>query len=157
MPSYYFDTNALLKYYRSSAKGSLTVRRLVSSHNVILSSLTQLEFTNVLMKEYRRGNLRRSEAERLVERLRRDISITGVNTNRPFRTVEMPDGIFKRAENLLLLNFRTDIVANDALHIAIVEKLSSAMSDLVMVSSDNGIKYVCNKIALATFDPEIEP
>jgi predicted nucleic acid-binding protein len=152
--TYYFDTNALIKYYRQTELGRLNLRRLVATNTILISALTQLEFTNVLMKEYRRQNIRKAQAVALIKRMRRDTSLTGMNAGRPFQSIELPSGIFRGAEALLWQHYRIDIVANDALHIAIADKLMDNHSDLEMVTSDKGVKFVCGQINLMVFDPE---
>ena len=68
MPSsetrYYFDTNALWKYYKANEneKGILNIRRLVanSPHPILISPLTLLEFIDILTKNVRQKNIKQS-------------------------------------------------------------------------------------------------
>lgn len=156
MSTYYFDTNALLKYYgRGGEKGRLALRRLVSSSStILLSPLTQIEYMHVIMKEVRRKHIRKAEATALVERLRRDINASSQKSTRPFTAVALPDGCFRRGESLLLNYPSVDIGTIDALHIAIAEKLAVEHVGLVLATSDRGMQFVCKQINLAFFDAE---
>lgn len=152
MTVYYFDTSALFKFYGNEA-GSLTVHRLVANNQTLVSPLTQIEYVNRLLKGYRQHQLRPSEVRKLVERLRRDINILPEKSTRPFTAVELPAGIFGRAENLLLSFSRTNLSAMDALHLAIAEKLQIHYPGLVLITADHGMQAVCTSIKLQYFDP----
>ncbi|MDZ4763160.1 MAG: type II toxin-antitoxin system VapC family toxin [Chloroflexota bacterium] len=162
MPSYYLDANALVTYYieTEGATGKQNLRRLVSDHQAYISPLTQLEFVHVLMKFTRKGLLRLSNAKSYVKELISDTQVTGQIVRRPFRMIDLPDGVFKRAERLLLDNGDLSIGSADMLHIAIIEKQRAQIIDLTMITSDGGatdgkMKKVCQKIGIPFFDPEL--
>jgi hypothetical protein len=73
---YYFDANALLKYYQDE-KGSLKIRRLVSNSSspILISSLTVLECLTVVIKSYRQGVFKKKKAKNIINRLKRDRDI----------------------------------------------------------------------------------
>ena len=149
---YYFDANALFKYYRDEA-GSLEVRRLVSSAKPIyISSLTWLECQSVLKKQQRQGKLKPRLVRQVWNRLRDDVS-QSVTTLRPFCELPMPDGCFRKAESILLEHAgQLSFGANDALHVAIASLIPDKP---IFVTSDQSLKNVCNNIDLPYLDPEV--
>ena len=77
-------------------------------------------------------------------------------TSRPFQLILMPDIAFQLAKNILLqhaYNFRVETV--DALHLAIVKKLQ-IHSPITIVTSDQSMQKVCERIFVPFYDPEIE-
>ncbi len=152
---YYFDANALFKYYRDQ-KGSLNIRRLVSNSTkpVLLSSLTLLECFGVVMKYYRKKYLKKKDVTKLFKRIRRDAGIINTST-RPFRIIPMPDRTFSLAQSILLQYACTyQIGSNDALHLAIMKRFDINEKFFIMVTSDNSMKRVCEKICTPIYDPE---
>jgi len=155
--NHYFDTNALFKYYHNE-KGSLRIRRLVSkaSYPIIVSSLTVLECFGVIMEYYRKGNLKKKHVNDLYQRLDKDMG-KNKDTNRPFQIIEMPDGVFQLAKNILFqyaYSFRVE--SADALHLAIVKKLQTQSSSITMITSDKSMQKVCEHLGIPFYDPEIE-
>jgi len=151
---YYFDANALWKFYRDE-KGDLNIRRLVSNsaHPILISLLTRLEFVSVLMKYFRQGHLKRRALNRIVERLIRDTR-SGTKT-RPFLLVSLPPASFQLAESFLLQYAdKLDIGSDDCLHLAIVTKLKLNIPTIIMVTSDNSLQKACEKIDITVYDPE---
>ncbi len=151
---YYFDANALFKYYRDQ-EGSLNIRRLVSHSSVpvLVSSLTLLECFGVVMKYQRKKFLKQKDVNKIFKRIRRD---AGINTKtRPFEIMPMPDGVFRLAQSILLQHACVfQIGSNDALHLAIIKKLELQLFSIVMVTSDNSMKNVCYRIQTPVYDPE---
>ncbi|MDM8521917.1 type II toxin-antitoxin system VapC family toxin [Desulfococcaceae bacterium HSG8] len=152
---HYFDANALFKYYQDQ-KGSLNIRRLVSRSPkpVMVSSLTLLECFGVVVKYQRKRLLKQKDVNKVFKRIRRD---AGKNTKiRPFEIIPMPDGVFRLAQSILLQHARIfQIGSNDALHLAIVKKSEPKASSTVMVTSDNSMKNVCDRIQTPVYDPEL--
>jgi len=157
--TYYFDANALLKYYLPKEEsGSLQVQRLVErcDEKILVSDLTLLEFCSVIMKKRRyqkspvdseqyRQALNQKQAEQVFERLKRDVRIF-------FTVVPLPEGAFHLAENILLRDAVIySIGSNDALHLAIVQKLSSQP---ILVTSDGSLQRVCERNQMTFYDPE---
>jgi predicted nucleic acid-binding protein len=154
---YYFDTNALWKFYRDQS-GAVNIHRLVadSSTQVLISSLTLVEFVGVLMKYYRKGQVRRRQINKIVKRLRRDAGT--VNPHRPFRVVNFSDTAFREGERLLL-HYAGDaaIQTNDALHLAIaMHNDASPSPTVVFVTSDGALGAVVQKQCLGCYDPETD-
>ncbi|MDY7075645.1 MAG: type II toxin-antitoxin system VapC family toxin, partial [Chloroflexota bacterium] len=138
--SYYFDANALWKFYRDE-KGDMNVRRLVarSPSQVLISPLTMLEFFGVLMKYYRQRLLKRKQVRAVAKRLRRD-STTG-NVHRPFRMVQVLTDSFRQAQSILLQEASEyNIQANDALHLAILLALNTS-DPVVLVTCDKSLQH----------------
>lgn len=152
---YYFDANALWKFYRNE-KGSLEIHRLVSNSPdpIILSTLTSIEFINVLMKYVRRGNLKRRVLQRIVKRYRRNIGVDNLKP-RPFTIIQVPENSFVLAEKILLQYAgSSNIGSQDALHLAIAAKLQIKTPNITVVTSDNPMKNICNEMGLAIYDVE---
>jgi predicted nucleic acid-binding protein len=154
---YYFDANALLKYYQDE-DGSLKIRRLVSNSStpILISPLSLLECLSVVMKFYRRGIFKRKTVNSIVYRLRRDREYGSDAKKRPFQVIPIPDDTFMFAENILFQHaFTFDIGSNDALHLAIVKKLQLHLSP-ILVTSDNSMQKVCERLSISFYDPEID-
>jgi predicted nucleic acid-binding protein len=64
---YYFDANALVKYYREE-QGSLQIKRLVSNAKpILISPLTLVECVSVLMKFNRNNQLKRRKLIKIIK------------------------------------------------------------------------------------------
>ena len=153
--TYYFDANALWKFYRDEP-GDLNIRRLVSNATtqILISPLTMLEFIGVLMKYYRKGHLKRKQVRALAKRLRRDAALT--SSNRPFRVISLPHGAFRAAEGILLQwGYQYDLQSNDSLHLAIVVKLNEA-NPVVVVTCDNSLTHTARHEKMSCYNPETE-
>lgn len=150
---YYFDANALFKYYRNE-EGSLNVRRLVSSAKPIyISPVTWLECQSILKKQQRQGKLKPRAVRQVWNRLRDDVSQSSA-TSRPFCELPMPGRCFRHAGSILLeYAGQFQFSANDALHLAIANLLPDKP---IFVTSDQSLKNVGNNIGLSCYDPEIE-
>ncbi len=150
---YYFDANALFKYYQDE-KGSLRIRRLVARtpHPILVSELTLLECFSIAVKRYRQKHLKKKVVRNMLKHLRKDVCAP----IRPFNIILMPDGLFRLGENILLQYALTfDIGSNDALHLAIVKKLQLQPSP-ILVTSDNSMQKVCEQLSIPFYDPETE-
>ncbi|MCS6836993.1 MAG: type II toxin-antitoxin system VapC family toxin [Anaerolineae bacterium] len=156
MACYYFDTNALYKYYRGGEKGAEALERMVGQSLIFVSALTQLELIQVFFKEQRRGNLKKRAVQRLVEKMRRDTT-TDIQSSRPFKMTAFSLVCFEQAA-ALLLQHGSDLAFGslDALHLAIAQELQAAQPGVRMVTSDRGVKAVCERIKLAYVDPETD-
>lgn len=154
--NYYFDTNALFKYYKSEA-GTLNIRRFVSNSSkpVLVSSLTLLECFGVMMEYYRKRQLKKKDVNDLYKRLEKDVA-KNWETTRPFQRIKMPEGSFRLAKDILFqqgYTFRVE--ATDALHLAIAKKLSE-LSPVIMVTSDHAMQHVCKHLSISVYDPEMD-
>jgi len=153
---YYFDANALFKYYQDE-KGALKIRRLVTlaPNSVLVSQLSLLECFGIVVKRYRQKLLKRKNVKTMFKHLRKDARLN--TQHRPFEIIEMPEGVFRMAENILLQHALTfDIGSNDALHIAIVKTLQSQSLSPILVTSDKSMQRVCERLSIAFYDPESE-
>jgi predicted nucleic acid-binding protein len=155
LQTYYFDTNALWKYYQDQP-GALNVRRLVSSPHalILVSPLTLVEFIGVLMKYYRKRLIKRKDVHAITKRLRRDIGVG--NSRRPFKLVALPEDVFHEGQSILLEHGSIfDIQTNDALHLAVVVTLNSAQSSrVILVTCDNSLHHASEKKFVPWYDPE---
>jgi hypothetical protein len=83
---YYFDTNALLKYYNPwikhfpEEKGILQIRRLVSNSltPILVSPLTSLELIGKLTSFFRQNVLKRRTLHSITDHLKKDIVIKNI-------------------------------------------------------------------------------
>jgi len=152
---YYFDANALFKYYQDE-KGWLKIRRLVAltPNPVLVSELTLLECFGIAVKRHRQKLLKFKHVKKMLKHLRKD---AGVNTQtRPFSIISMPESLFRLAENILFQHALTfDIGSNDALHLAIVKELQSPHT-VILVTSDKSMQNVCKRLSIPFYDPEAE-
>lgn len=161
--SYYFDANALLKFYGldkelDNSEIFTAIRRLSINHTVYVSNLTYLETLGVLMKRVRhpkdRQKIDRRKLNQLIDQMKRDI---GATQRHRFQLIPAQDGIFRSARALMTEHAnKYELGVNDALHIAMVKTLTSSV---IMVTSDGGkragkMKGVCAEIGLEVFDPE---
>ena len=159
---YYFDCNALWKYYRGEdegEKGLDNIEKLVSTspHPIIISPLTQLEFFGRLMKSYRQSIVKHKKIHQITKKVRRDISIIPQNSTRYFLSVPFPEGIFRQAEGYLLQHINDSVGCNDTLHLSIVKKLQeTTFPSIVMITSDRPLKNVCGKNGIPVYDPETD-
>ncbi|MCK5521789.1 MAG: type II toxin-antitoxin system VapC family toxin [Thiomargarita sp.] len=152
---YYFDANALFKYYHDE-KGDLKIRRLVSNSQkpILISSLTLLEYFNVVM-QYRRKNIfKNKHINTVFNHLIKDARYN--TTNRPFQIIPVSEEVFSVAQNILFHHARTfQIGSYDALHLAIFKQISSETS-AILVTSDQSMQKVCEQISISFYDPEKE-
>ncbi len=120
---YYFDANALVKYYQEQ-KGCLNIRRLVanSPQPIMVSPLTIVEYVGVLTRYLRQHHLKRTQLNSIVSRLRHDVGIA--TKTRPFMVTPMPPNVYQVAESLLLRYAHQAIGSKDGLHLAVVVKLN---------------------------------
>lgn len=157
MNDFYLDTNAFFKYYYHHEKGSLALRRLVSTapKPILISSLTLVECFAVVMEHFRQGKLKKKQVNDLYVRLDKDVGQTA-QTNRSFQLVSVPDGTFQMAKNILLHHAYTfRVETTDALHLAIVKQLQG-QSPVVMVTSDQSMQKVCDRLVIPVYDPETD-
>jgi predicted nucleic acid-binding protein len=151
---YYFDANALFKYYQDE-KGDLNIRRLVANTQkpVLVSSLSLLECFNIVMR-YRRKNLfKNRHVNRIFKQLKKDARFNA--THHPFEIIAISDNIFPIAQNILFHHARSfQIGSMDALHLAIIQKLQLQTSP-ILVTSDKSMQQVCKQLAISFYDPEI--
>jgi len=155
---YYFDTNALLKYYNpllkqfSEEKGILRIRRLVANSPIpiLISPMTSLELVGKVTALFRQHVVHKKTLRTITTHLRKDIGIN--TTTRPFEMVELPNNVFRLAETILLEKAKFAIGSNDALHLAIVQKLP--LDKVIMVTSDQSLQKVCEQTQVPFYDPE---
>ncbi len=152
---YYFDTNALIKHYISQDQET-TLRRLSTTATVYISNLTYLEMLGVLMKFFRKKEIKRKHLNSIIEQLKRDI---GTTSRHRFQLITTQEGVFQKARALMIRYAeKYELGTNDSLHIAMA---SLCNPPVIMVTSDGGknegkMKGICKEINLHICDPEID-
>jgi hypothetical protein len=161
MANYYFDANALLKYsilqnYKTE-QGVNEIKNLVlqTDNQIFYSSLTLLESWNVIFKDYRKGifgNRRKRSTlvlQTIIAKLQYDIQ------HPPFIKIDslMDENTVIKANKLIEhYGITYNVGSLDMLHIALVKQ--STINNLIMVSSDRGVKTICQKETITIFDPQ---
>jgi predicted nucleic acid-binding protein len=113
----YFDASALAKRYLRE-KGSVKVRRLLSSDVPATSRLSSVEIASALMRRTREGNISDEQRERAMAALAADASAMLV--------VELTPAIAARAQTLLR---RHHLRAGDAIQLASCIHLQEELQD----------------------------
>ena len=113
----YFDASALAKRYLRE-KGSVKVRRLLSSDVPATSRLSSVEIASALMRRTRDGNISDDQRERAMAALDADVSAMLV--------VELTPAIVARAQTLLR---RHPLRAGDAIQLASCIHLQEELQD----------------------------
>ncbi len=113
----YFDASALAKRYVRE-KGSIKVRRLLSSDVPATSRLSSVEIASALVRRSREGSISAEQRERAMAVLDADVSAMVV--------VELTPAIVTRAQMLLR---RHTLRAGDAIHLASCLHLQEELQD----------------------------
>lgn len=155
LPIYYFDTTALVKYYRDE-NGTPAIRKMVvdSPTPILISPLTKLEFLSWVMKSRRRKDLKKKEVTQIVARFNNDIgSATKI---RNFSVTLSPSQVtFDNAERLLLRYAAENrLESNDSLHLAIFMGLQKHNPIITLVTSDSPLANVSRAEAVTVYNPE---
>ncbi|ALO46377.1 type II toxin-antitoxin system VapC family toxin [Pseudohongiella spirulinae] len=113
---FYFDTSALLPYYRQEAASERVQALLMSQQQpVLISHLTQVEVASALSRWIRMGELTESQANRIESTFSDDI-----RQKRFVRTsIEAAD--YERATHWISM-YNTRLRTLDALHLACAER-----------------------------------
>jgi len=146
---YYFDANALIKYYKSEEGSDQIVDLVKTMKPILISQLTFLETISVFIKFRRKKLIRKRQLDDIVKLLKQDIEYDEKISS--FQMIAMPEGIFQLAESILLENADAAIQTNDALHLAIVKK---QINQTIMVTSDGAMKNVCERIEIESYNRE---
>lgn len=152
---YYFDANALVKYYKEEP-GSLQIKRLVSNAKpILISPLTLVECVSVFMTLNRKKALNKKRLNTILKLIDKNVNVEEIETNtttRPFHVMTMQKEIFSLAKHILVQNAHTFAIgSNDALHLAIIQNLAL---ETVMVTSDKSMQKVCERLQIPFYDPE---
>jgi len=149
--NYYFDTNALLKYYdvNGNELGVENVRNLVESEKqVLISELTILETISVLKKKQRTNPNRKKYFRKTIDFILIDIKSKFIN-------IPVPEKSFEEAQNILLTYGDFDVGSLDVLHAAIVNNLRDSVHFVTSDGSGGGrLIGVCKKLQISVYDPE---
>ena len=161
MKNCYFDANTLVKYsalptYREE-KGVEIVQRLVNQAeiNIFYSSLTLLETWKVLHGELRKGTFgqKRNKAKKNLVNILEQLSTHLSKPPFDILDSQMSEDIMLHAK-ILIQNYGDyyAVGSMDMIHVALVQ--NSSIESLVMVSSDKGVKNICDCENIPLFDPE---
>jgi predicted nucleic acid-binding protein len=169
---YYFDANALVKFFIKDTpnvreKGIKTIQQLVQNNikSVFISPLTVLECVGTILKFGRRQRntdktyLTRKQVNTIISEIKSTISNNSMSY-RPFRLIPMSKNAYLQAEDLLLEHRKSHLQVNDALHLVTYQALREKIPtkyQLIMATSDSGIKTVCEKKQIPVFDGELNP
>ena len=117
-----------------------------------LSSLTLLEYFNVVMRQRRKNIFKNKHVNTVFNHLIKDARRD--TTNRPFQIIPVSEEVFSVAQNILFHYARTfQIGSFDALHLAIFKKLVLEPSP-ILVTSDQPMQKVCEQLSISFYDPE---
>lgn len=133
----YFDTSALLPYYRREAH-SLSVEALLTSLSepVLISALTRVEFASALARWVRWGELDERMANRVEGTFRQDQAAGR------FRIHVLGGPEYERAYEWLI-GRRTSLRTLDALHLACAQT-----ADAALVSLDEALLRAADYLAV---------
>jgi len=149
VPSYYLDSSALLKRYRTE-KGTETLDELFESNRdidlVTTSSFTVLEVISVITRLFRINTLSRRSYQRLLGDLRQDVRQTIV-------LQPVADTVLAEAVRLIMDH---SLRAPDAVQLATALSVRNENQErsTFMLCSDVRLKRACEGSGLAVIDPE---
>jgi len=150
--TYYFDTNALWKYYLGQLEyGYVALQQFMVEQNqpVLVSDMTLLEFVGRLTKGYRKKEIQKNHLRKILQKVRHDIEETHL-----FEITHIPTEAYNKAQELLINNPESKFGSNDALHLAVVYNLHQINSGFTMVTFDEPMQRICQRIGLDFYDPE---
>ncbi|NOR71560.1 MAG: PIN domain-containing protein [Methylomarinum sp.] len=162
MENYYLDANALIKSssilqnYKNE-KGIAQIQQLLEQPDVHIyySSLTLLETWKVIYTEFRKDTFgtNRKNKKKVLSRIL--TQLTNTLSTAPFEKfdIQIDEIIINHAQGFILkYGERYNVGSMDMLHVALVSKSTS--DNIIMVSSDNGVKNICSFEDINHFDPE---
>jgi len=151
----YFDTNALIKYYRDEL-GTNNIRNIVtlSEHPIIISPLTIVEFIGNILRFFRSAKLSKSQLNSIIKRI--SIDIGPIGTQRKFNIHKFSDDIFTSSYNLILKHGAIRSIGSyDSMHLSCVLLITNNLpTHMVLVTSDRALKTLCEKEKVVHYDPE---
>ncbi len=153
---YYFDTNAMIKFY-SGQNGTLYLRRLVSTCIItpMVSNLTLLELIGVLARFYRKKTIKKHQLLKAVKQIKRDCKYNKPNSKFNVSYIE-PIDYFTAQSILLESGTVNSIQTNDALHLAFAIRIKKKVSqDTCMVTSDGPLILSSQKHNITILNPDI--
>lgn len=140
----YFDTSAILPYYRFEPSSD-AVQRLLNAQRspVLISHLTEVEVASAVARWVRMGELTEVQANKLLSAFRRDVSAGR------FRRCALESGHFQRALQWLTAR-ETSLRTLDALHLACSES-----EDAKVITNDTALLEAANQLGVAVTQPGI--
>ncbi len=138
----YFDTSALLPYYRQEASSHQVQARLTtSSKPVLISHLTRVEMASALARWVRTRELSESQTNRLEIAFREDIDAAR------FLVKPMIRKDYERANQWLLAR-KTALRTLDALHLA-----CAARNEATLITLDAALSQAARFLGLRSEEP----
>lgn len=138
----YFDTSALLPYYRQEARSEVVQALLqAQTEPVLISDLTSVEFASALARWTRIGELTEPQANRLESAFHEDRS------QGRFRIRPLDSTHYERAYQWLLAR-KTALRTLDALHLACAEH-----NEATLVTADQAMAQAAAFFGLAVHQP----
>lgn len=148
MPSYYFDSSAIVKYYVEEP-GSTWVAGILAHEDVpvFISPIAGAEVLATLTRKGRRGELVPEAQEEAVRKFQGDFVTRFIHGLLDLRTVQ----------HAMDLIHQHPLRAYDALHLATSLLLTSALppelSPLTFVSADSTLNQLVQRLGLSTENP----
>ncbi len=139
----YFDTSALIPYYRPEPSSGECERLLLASHDgVVISLLTEIEVASVLARLVRMGELEPLDAARIGS------ALTGDLAQRSIVSLPVEPQHFARARDWLLLR-TTSLRTLDALHLACASALGAELvtRDATLAHAAASLGVPCIQVA----------
>ena len=159
MRYYYLDSSALAKAYVLET-GSERVQNILRSARAVpptaralVSELCSLEITSAIIRKQSDGEITRSVAERLIERVRSDFSLDPPPTAAPYQTISLSPGI--REHGLALMTVYR-LRTNDAIQLAtaLAARASSPMGvGFTFVGADDALGAAARAEGMEVYDP----
>jgi hypothetical protein len=137
----YLDTSALAKIYITEPESADLEAALLGRRDLIVSDLAVTELASAIARRGREGDLSTLHAQRLYERILRDVAAA------EYRRAEVTLTVHREAERLLLgLGRRIPLRASDALHLA----QAAILGARVVITYDKQMKAAAT--GLGTFE-----
>lgn len=144
VPSYFFDTSALVKRYHEEG-GTDTVDEILDRDetDILISSLTVIESVSAFRRKYNRGDVSESEMEQLIAAFFREALDE-------FVILPMEESLLNFSFELVL---EDDLRTLDSLQLSVGLSLAQDVDDLVFVTADEALADVGDRHDLDTVVP----
>ena len=155
MSKYFFDTNALVKYYYQYELGSEVVNPLIQdeANKCFISNWGIIEFHSALGRIVRGNKLTKKQFYKLISRFRADTDA------KVFILENIPKLYIKKASNLIIKigverKKGLNLSSGDSIQLLAFEELRKRFPDICMVTSDKVFGNICSELGYSLIDPE---